>query len=194
MESASAGEGSPLAAGTTYDNLPTMEACSSFVSTVAVCTREVTDEEHYYDKDSNETDSEQLDGIPSLREHLPNWATDTNQTNKALIELLCVLRRHGHRLPKDARSLLDTPQGVPVQNKCNGQYIYYSIGRYLLEHISKEKQPEQFELCFNVDVVPLFKSSKICFWPILSQIQIFFSHLLQLCIMGPVSQSLLRSF
>ncbi|KAL0153062.1 hypothetical protein M9458_051661, partial [Cirrhinus mrigala] len=110
-----------------------------------------TEEEYNYDTDSTETESEQLDEplhstveTPSLHNDLASWATATNQTHKALNDLLHVLRRHGHRLPKEARSLLDTPKGT---------------------------LPGQVELCFNVDGVPLFKSSKMCFWPILGQIQ-----------------------
>lgn len=178
VEPALAREGSPLTEGSTHDELHPMVACSSSVSTAVVSIRH--EEEYNYDTDSTETESEQLDEAsrsivetPSLHKDLASWATATNQTHKALNELLDVLRRHGHRLPKDARTLLETPQGVPVQNKCSGQYIYYGIERYVLEHFSKETLPGNVELCFNVDGVPLFKSSKMCFWPILGQIQNF---------------------
>lgn len=136
------------------------------------------DEEYHYDISSSDTECEQLDETsqpivetPSLHNDLASWATATNQTHKAINDLLHVLRSHGHTLPKDARTLLDTPQGVPIENKCNGQYIYYGIERYLLEHLAKETLPGQVALSFNVDGVPLFKSSKMCFWPILGQIQ-----------------------
>lgn len=61
VEPALAGEGSTLAEGPTYDDLPTMEGCSSSKSTVAVSIRGDTDEEHNYETESTETDSEQLD-------------------------------------------------------------------------------------------------------------------------------------
>nr|XP_055023105.1 uncharacterized protein LOC129413436 [Misgurnus anguillicaudatus] len=91
-----------------------------------------SEEEYHHFTDSTETESDQLDETPhssleiaSLHKDLARWATSTNQTHKAVNKLLYVVRRHGHRLSKDARSLLETPQGVPVQNKCKGQYIYY---------------------------------------------------------------------
>ena len=31
---------------------------------------------------------------------------------------------HGHELPKDARTLLQTPQKVVTTEKCNGEYYY----------------------------------------------------------------------
>ncbi|KAI2643909.1 Acylphosphatase [Labeo rohita] len=158
-------EGDHFTEESTCDEFHPMEGCSSSIGTAA-------------ESLSDSTKSEPLDEplhstveTPSLHNDLASWATATNQTHKALNELLHVLRRHGHRLPKDARSLLDTPKGVPVQNKCNGQYIYYGIERYLLEHFLKETLPGQVKLCFNVDGVPLFKSSKMCVWPILGQIQ-----------------------
>lgn len=177
VEPALAAEGNAPTEGSEHDELHPVAGCSSSISTAAVSIRSDSEEEDAYDTESTETDSEQLDEmshsaveIPSLHKDLATWATATNQTHKALNELLRVLRRHGHRLPKDARSLLDTPQGVAFQNKCNGQYIYYGIVCYLLEHFSEETPPGQIELCFNVDGVPLFKSSKKCFWPILGQI------------------------
>ena len=62
---------------------------------------------HY---DSSGSDTEKMDEAtidpPPLHEDLAAWAKATKQTPTALNGLLDLLRRHGHRLPKDARTLL----------------------------------------------------------------------------------------
>ena len=58
---------------------------------------------------------------------LADWATRNACSRKGLNEMLDLLRSHGHRLPKDARTLLHTPRNVQTVDKCGGQYIYIYI-------------------------------------------------------------------
>ena len=52
------------------------------------------------------------------------WVVDANITREDCNRLLDILRKHGHYLPKDRRTLLSiTPQSVNVVNKCGGQYV-----------------------------------------------------------------------
>ena len=86
-------------------------------------------------------------------------------------ELLDILREQGHRLPKDARTLLQTPRSVDCQVKCGGKFAYFGIEngilRILAQHPSYVANKETIWLNFNIDGVPLFKSSSAQFWPIL---------------------------
>lgn len=95
---------------------------------------------------------------------------NSQQSNPSAVNgLLSVLRRHGHRLPKDARTLLQTPKDVQCQLKCNGQYAYYGLESGILDFLTKNPALlGDVELSFNIDGVPVFKSTKKHFWPILA--------------------------
>ncbi|XP_078490295.1 uncharacterized protein LOC144746841 [Ciona intestinalis] len=56
------------------------------------------------------------------------------------------------------------------------EYYYFGIGVQLVEILTnlifqKDHCPSVIELSFNVDGLPLFKSSKKCFWPVLCTIK-----------------------
>ena len=51
-------------------------------------------------------------------------------------ELLEILRQNGHRLAKDAKTLLKTPSNVPSIDKRGGHYIYFSITSGILLDIA----------------------------------------------------------
>lgn len=125
------------------------------------------DFEHYIsdssqsDVDMAETDSSDNE-TGTLAGDLAQWATASNQTLSSVNGLLSVLRRHGHRLPKDAWTLLQTPKDVQCQLKYNGQYAYYGLESGILSNFLtfyNEKKGD-VELTFNVDDVPVFKSTK----------------------------------
>ena len=90
------------------------------------------------------TDSDNDDLLEDLRsdeEHedlsasVRNWATKYSCTRTALNDLLDILQRNGHRLPKDARTLLKTPRSVQSIDKCGGHYIYFSLTSGILRYI-----------------------------------------------------------
>ena len=62
-----------------------------------------------------------------LEEEIAAWATKHGYTCTALNEMLDILMRHGHCLPKDAQTLLQTPTSVQSVVKCGGQYIYLGL-------------------------------------------------------------------
>lgn len=111
--------------------------------------------------------------MPSLSKELASWATTNQCRREPLNELLEILRRHGHdSLPKDARTLLQTPRQVSTINKCSGQYIYFGIAIGILNVLSNNpkfcSENTEIQLIVNIDGLPLFKSSNIQMWPILS--------------------------
>ncbi|XP_041926913.1 uncharacterized protein LOC121690429 isoform X2 [Alosa sapidissima] len=82
--------------------------------------------------------------------------------------MLEILRRQGHRLPKDSRTLLQTPKKVVTVEKCGGHYAYFGVASGILNVLSQHPGiVEHLHLCFNIDGVPLFKSSNLQMWPIL---------------------------
>ena len=95
-------------------------------------------------------------------------------TRSGTNELLEILRKHGHCLPKDARTLLGTPQVGLVGEKCGGGYYYFGIKLNILEVLKQisvfVESNNNILLKINIDVVPLFKSTntQMCqYWVIL---------------------------
>lgn len=116
-------------------------------------------------------DSDNPDEVPDLGEEIAMWATKNKCTRTALNEMLDILRRHGHRLPKDARTPLETPRLVQDVAKCGGRYVYFGIETGILRNVTQYKSFAQnndcIQLCVNIDGAPLFKSTNVHFWPIL---------------------------
>ena len=84
---------------------------------------------------STETESNSTEGHlentneSSLRQELAIWATSNSCTRTCVAELLAILHKYGHsdELPKDARTLLQTPRKVVATEKCNGEYYYFGL-------------------------------------------------------------------
>ena len=114
--------------------------------------------------------------VLELGEELSMWATKNKCSRSAVNEMLDMLRRHGHRLPKDSRTLLNTPRVIVTEEKCGGQYIYIGIETGLLKIIAQHPRcfrDNAADLNFNIDGVPLFKSSNTQLWPILCSVKNF---------------------
>lgn len=99
----------------------------------------------------------------TLCKDLAGWAVESGCSRHTLNNLLSILRNHGiNKLPKDSRTLLQTPRSILTESKCGGTYSYIGI----IEGINKslEMYPFLFEqeildLIINVDGLPLSKSS-----------------------------------
>jgi hypothetical protein len=71
-----------------------------------------TDEESENDNEAN---------VPKLA----GWAANNNECARSgLNDLLDILRKQGHRLPRDSRTLLQTPRSIHTIKKCGGDYLY----------------------------------------------------------------------
>ena len=129
----------------------------------------------------SDSESEEMDGGPGndahaentdmeLGEQLARWATKHSSSRAGLNEILEIFRQHGHRLPKDGRTLLQTPKIVVTTDKCGGKYIYYGLESDILRNLSQRRyNPDDNTISINVNIdgLPLFKSSLVQFWPIL---------------------------
>ena len=113
----------------------------------------------------------------TLAQDLAVWATEFPLPRDGLNGLLKLLRKQGHRLPKDSRTLMQTPRTVQTFDRCGGQYKYYSIESGLLklleENPSFVEKSDTIKLLVNIDGVPIFKSSGTQFWPVLFSFENF---------------------
>ncbi len=108
---------------------------------------------------------------------MAKWAVKNKVARTSVDGLLLVLRKHGHRLPKDARTLLGMPSEIEISDLCGGQFLYFGVETGLLKMCSQYLDffsPEkEILLNFSVDGVPLFKSSNVQIWPILCSVKKF---------------------
>lgn len=138
--------------------------------------------------EQNEVHSDQIDSIehsnqPPQNENLPEllkqWALEYGITRRALTALLKILISAGlWYLASDSRKLLKTPRTVPVIDMCGGKYWHGGLRKNIERLFTGIKENIAINLSFNIDGLPLFKSSKITFWPILAHIfgLLFISH------------------
>lgn len=102
---------------------------------------------------------------------LAKWASQNNITRAALNQLLEILKKQGLDLPKDGRTLLQTPRHIMTVDKCGGRYSYFGIASCLSNILNDNKdfiESNDIIKCnINIDGIPLFKSSSEQFWPIM---------------------------
>lgn len=133
---------------------------------------EIGNTDHNTDSSSDsEIEESGNSGNADIRKDLAEWALKHNCTRSTLNELLVILRRHGHKnLPADGRTLLQTPRTVDLLHKCGGQYAYFGIEKGILHILGLKSlvlKENTISLQFNIDGVPLFKSSNVQLWPIM---------------------------
>lgn len=117
----------------------------------------------------------------TLANDLTNWAINgcISQTN--FNKLLVILKQHSssseyEKLPSDCRTLLKTKMSGITKTTQNGKYHHFGISAGLYYILQKNKvifseSNSIIEIDINVDGLPLTKSSKSQFWPILGSIQ-----------------------
>lgn len=83
-----------------------------------------------------------------------------------------------NNLPKDFRALVRTPRNLEISTVGGGQQWYNGIKTNLQNIFPKLSEDMEISLKFNMDGLPLFKSSQRCFWPILASIHGIDIHIL----------------
>lgn len=121
---------------------------------------------------SSSTDalSKHKDFVVSLR----SWAIKENVTHTALSALLKILKVStfdSSSLPSDAHTLLATPrdtQRAPVvSSMVPGHYCHFGLQKSLENALSKARyEGSHVSLAFNIDGLPISKSSTMQLWPI----------------------------
>lgn len=108
-----------------------------------------------------------------LRFELRQWALKYGVNHNAISALLMLLRSKLNQcLPKTSRGLLKTPRNIFIQNIDGGGQLWYNGIRSCLQNSVFAEWPsnETIGLNFNMDGLPLFKSSALEFWPILMNV------------------------
>ena len=120
---------------------------------------------------SNEDQSSSSDGSnTSFSRELAALLIHHNIPNNFTDSLLKLLIKNGHPdLPYTARTLLSTPRLTNVQKMSGMDYIYFGFTN-LVEYI-KSLSENEFSLLFNIDGLPLFKSTGDTVWPILCMVR-----------------------
>ncbi|KAJ8953340.1 hypothetical protein NQ314_007371 [Rhamnusium bicolor] len=115
-----------------------------------------------------------------FREKLTSWAVNENISQSSLNKLLEILKTEKDtssfkNLPKDSRTLLQTPKKVDIVKLGSGFYYYFgisnSINRLIASNNCKLSDDTCFELAVNIDGLPISNSSSSCLWPILAQVK-----------------------
>lgn len=148
---------------------PNQQGESEF-RTPTSCTQEVPRVENGSDDELD--DYESISDPQDLVDELSNWAIVHQVKHTAINTLMNILRSHipQNTLPKDARTLIQTPRYTKIitDDRLGGQYWHNGLIKILTQVISSiEDVPPQLSLNVNIDGLPTFKSSSAAFWPIL---------------------------
>lgn len=109
--------------------------------------------------------------LSTLKTQLREWANSYRISKRAVDSLLSILNSSGlDSLPKNHRTLLDTPVNLPINEISGGKMWYNGLGMCIKSIFSSLKRDISLSLNFNIDGLPLYNSSKISFWPILASI------------------------
>jgi len=110
---------------------------------------------------------------------LRDCASTSGDFKQALMNNLLATMRNKYpeefaQLPKDARTVMKTPRTVNLESMENGKFSYLGLAKYLLQILALNKVfalgCENFDLLFNIDGLPIFKSTKLQVWPILCRV------------------------
>jgi hypothetical protein len=121
---------------------------------------------------SSESGSDiETEGLVDMKNFILDWANRFNITQTALSHLLKGLQPYHPELPLDARTLRQTPN-IVVKSMNAGEYYNFGLLSGILQHINAltGTPAPNVHLNFNIDGLPLFKSSNTQLWPILCSI------------------------
>lgn len=108
---------------------------------------------------------------PDLRTQLRDWANNHRITKRALDGLLSILNSNGIKsVPKNHRTLLNTPVKTNIIEIAGGLFWDNGLEKSIRQMFPTIDRDMTISLNVNVDGLPLYKSSKIQFWPILASI------------------------
>lgn len=108
---------------------------------------------------------------PSLKTDIRDWANSFRISKQALDGLLCILNSNGIKsVPKNHRTLLNTPVNLEINDIAGGKLWYNGLEKSIKQIFSAIDCDWTISLNINVDGLPLYKSSKTSFWPILVSI------------------------
>ncbi|CAN7949918.1 unnamed protein product, partial [Ixodes hexagonus] len=114
------------------------------------------------------------DASGSIEQQVRAWAVDSAVTHRALTGMLKILRSHScfASIPGSARSLLRTPRKAVVVVMGAGKYCHFGLEAGLQDTLKHARDiPDIITINVNIDGLPLTKSTRDQFWPILCQVK-----------------------
>ncbi|XP_072572788.1 uncharacterized protein [Paramormyrops kingsleyae] len=121
-----------------------------------------------YLSSEDDTDDSEDTGV-TFRNALVEWVNECSVPLTTVTKLLTVLRKHTNfDLPAQATTLLQTPRSVAVSKKSGGDYTYFGVAKSINKVLSSTSMDSisVVELCFNIDGLPIYKSTNLSLWPI----------------------------
>ena len=125
--------------------------------------------------DSESDDSDAEAPTSELVTSLRFWASSFSVSLAALTALLSILRVFHPELPRDARTILKTQGEIKTEKMEGGEYYHFGLATGLMSKLKSLKLPANLttiKLQFSIDGLPLFRSSRTQFWPILATINV----------------------
>lgn len=117
---------------------------------------------------SSDDNAEFIDSA-DIKSEIAAWAIKHTITTSATNDLLNILRKFFPFLPKDARTLKQTPRDAPIVAIQGGNYVHYGLKDCLTDFLSCTKKylKTSIDLNINIDGLPVAKSSLAQAWPVL---------------------------
>lgn len=107
----------------------------------------------------------------TLVDDLRSWVIQQSISHTAVNKLIEILRIHGHTLPYDVRTLMQTPKRSTqnIKHVNNGCYIHFDVKNGIKRLLTKyfDTCPDKIEIQINCDGISVCKSTNSQFWPIL---------------------------
>jgi len=111
----------------------------------------------------------------TLTTKLSELAAKYNVSHKCMNDILSIFWSEGHDVPKDVKTLLNTPKKYNIISVDPGSYIHLGIDLMFLSILKTYKNcfnnaEIMIEQGLNIDGFSIAKASKSVFWPILLSI------------------------
>jgi hypothetical protein len=127
------------------------------------------DDNIWHDPAGSSSDDEIFED-DSLGDKLKNWSILHGVTMSAMQDLLGILHSYHSCLPSDARTLRGTPRTIELKNFTQGGSYYHFGVKACIDKMYEAgliDVSHSLSLQFNIDGLPIFKSSSFQLWPIL---------------------------
>ncbi len=132
---------------------------------------------YYNTEESNEEESPvEYPGELTITERMANIKIKTNCSLTTIAAFAHLLRDIGHDVPKDARTIMKTKVRTCKEyeddnEKNSNTFVHLGLTEGLKKKIvAADKKLVELILQFNIDGLPLWRSSRTEFWPIICRI------------------------
>ncbi|CAG9789833.1 unnamed protein product [Diatraea saccharalis] len=124
------------------------------------------------EESEDDSDIDKYVKCSSFRENIRRWAIEKNINQTALKDLAKIMNGLIPKiLPMDPRTIVKTPRFANIKKIEGGEYWHNGITHNLILLLENWTDvPDSISLNLNFDGLPIFKSSKKEFWPILCNI------------------------